>query len=424
MSTTDIKDFVRFDASGVNVANFTEIRSELIKRYKEAYGSDIDLSTSSADGVFVNNLSLIMNNILQTMLTLYSNLDVENASGKYLDTLCNLSNIIRKEATPSSVSLQITNVGSDTLTNIDRLTFIDKSGVAWIYTTENPLSIARNETKEISAICEQLGPTEAPVGFIAGMIQNYPLQITQKENAIVGRDAETDDELRARRSKSLGGSSLTILESLIGSLMTISGINDVHIYNNNENKTKTAKDGTVIDSHSVYCILRLDGTVNVSDETIGNIIHSKLTPGVRTTPLNETVGNTGKAKSYTFVEKSYNTAIAESNQLIYWKEAIPIAPQIEIKISTYDFFTADEINTIGNRVINYLNKLPLSENLDKNKILIEAVQADPKFKGNLTYYVNSVTVDTSTYESNPDTYYHYTDISSTNVGNTYTITLL
>lgn len=424
MSTTDIKDFVRFDASGVNVANFTEIRSELIKRYKEAYGSDIDLSTSSADGVFVNNLSLIMNNILQTMLTLYSNLDVENASGKYLDTLCNLSNIIRKEATPSSVSLQITNVGSDTLTNIDRLTFIDKSGVAWIYTTENPLSIARNETKEISAICEQPGPTEAPVGFIAGMLQNYPLQITQKENAIVGRDAETDDELRARRSKSLGGSSLTILESLIGSLMTISGINDVHIYNNNENKTKTAKDGTVIDSHSIYCILRLDGTVNVSDETIGNIIHSKLTPGVRTTPLNETVGNTGKAKSYTFVEKSYNTAIAESNQLIYWKEAVPIAPQIEIKISTYDFFTADEINTIGNRVINYLNKLPLSENLDKNKILIEAVQADPKFKGNLTYYVNSVTIDTSRYESNPDTYYHYTDISSTNVGNTYTITLL
>lgn len=424
MSTTDIKDFVRFDASGVNVANFTEIRSELIKRYKEAYGSDIDLSTSSADGVFVNNLSLIMNNILQTMLTLYSNLDVENASGKYLDTLCNLSNIIRKEATPSSVSLQITNVGSDTLSNIDRLTFIDKSGVAWIYTTENPLSIARNETKEISAICEQPGPTEAPVGFIAGMLQNYPLQITQKENAIVGRDAETDDELRARRSKSLGGSSLTILESLIGSLMTISGINDVHIYNNNENKTKTAKDGTIIDNHSVYCILRLDGTVNVSDETIGNIIHSKLTPGVRTTPLNETVGNTGKAKSYTFVEKSYNTAIAESNQLIYWKEAVPIAPEIEIKISTYDFFTADEINTIGNRVINYLNKLPLSENLDKNKILIEAVQADPKFKGNLTYYVNSVTIDTSKYESNPDTYYHYTDISSTNVSNTYTISLL
>lgn len=424
MSTTDIKDFVRFDASGVNVANFTEIRSELIKRYKEAYGSDIDLSTSSADGVFVNNLSLIMNNILQTMLTLYSNLDVENASGKYLDTLCNLSNIIRKEATPSSVSLQITNVGSDTLTNIDRLTFIDKSGVAWIYTTENPLSIARNETKEISAICEQPGPTEAPVGFIAGMIQNYPLQIAQKENAIVGRDAETDDELRARRSKSLGGSSLTILESLVGSLMTISGINDVYIYNNNTNATKTAKDGTVIDNHSVYCILRLDGTVNVSDETIGNIIHSKLTPGVRTTPLNETVGNTGKAKSYTFIEKSYNTSIAESNQLIYWKEAVPIAPLIEIKISTYDFFTADEINTIGNRVINYLNKLPLSENLDKNKILIEAVQADPKFKGNLTYYVNSVTVDTSKYESNPDTYFHYTDISSTNVGNTYAISLL
>lgn len=422
MSTTDIKDFVKFDASGVNVANFTEIRSALIEKYKEAYGSDIDLSTSSADGVFVNNLSLIMNNILQAMLTLYSNLDVENATGKYLDTLCNLSNITRKEATSSSASLQITNVGTDTLSNITRLTFIDKADVSWIYSTDEPLSIARNETKEITAICEQSGPTEAPAGFISAMAQNYPLQIVQKADAIVGRDVETDDELRARRSKALGGNSTTVLESLIGSLINISGIDDVYVYNNNVASAYTAKDTTEIEGHSVYCVLRIDETVSVSDETIGNIIHNKLTPGIRTQEpsINVETAATGIRKSYTFVEKTFNTAIAESAQTIYWKQAVPVSKPIVIEIKAYDFFTTSEIQTIGNRVITYLNKLSLSEDLDKNKILIEAVQADPKFKGNLTYYVNSVSVDDT---KNPDTYYKYSKVEYTQSGTTYTITL-
>ena len=422
MSTTDIKDFVKFDASGVNVASFTEIRSALIEKYKEAYGSDIDLSTSSADGVFVNNISLIMNNILQTMLTLYSNLDVENATGKYLDTLCNLSNITRKDATSSSVSLQITNIGSDTLSNINRLTFLDKSGVAWIYATDESISIARNETKEISAICEQTGPVEAPVGFISAIVQNYPLQIVQKANAIVGRDVETDDELRARRSKALGGNSSTILESLIGSLINVSGIDDVHIYNNNTSSGYTTKDSTEIEPHSIYCVLRIDEAVSVSDETIGNIIHNKLTPGIRTQEVGETAieNNNGINKSYTFVEKAFNTAISESAQTIYWKQAIPINSPIIIEIKAYDFFTTSEIQTIGDKVITYLNKLSLSEDLDKNKILIEAVQADPKFKGNLTYYVNSVTVEDTL---NPDTYYKYSNVEYTQSGTTYTITI-
>lgn len=419
MATTDIKDFVRFDAGGVNVANFTEIRTAIIERYKEAYGSDIDLSTSSADGVFVNNLSLIMNNILQTMLTLYSNLDVENASGKYLDTLCNLSNISRKEATSSSVSLQVTNIGSDTVGNITRLTFIDKSGVAWIYTAEDPIEIQRNETKEITAVCEQTGPVEAPVGFITAMIQNYPFQIEQKEDAILGQDTETDDELRARRAKALGGNSTTVLESLIGSLTNISGINDVYIYNNNTNLEMTAKDGTEIDSHSIYCILRLDETVSIADDTIGNIIHNKLTPGIRTQNVSSSTAS-GTGKSYTYIEKAFNTAISESVQTVYWKQATPINPTITLEIKAYDYFTADEISTIGNKVITYLNKLTLSEDLDKNKILIEAVQADPKFKGNLTYYVNSVTVPTST---NTDTYYKYSSVEYTQDGTTYTITI-
>ena len=78
----DISEFIKITSAGVQIANFPQIRAALIERYKSVYGDDIDLSTASADGVFVNDLALIINNILQTIKTVYSNLDVETASGE------------------------------------------------------------------------------------------------------------------------------------------------------------------------------------------------------------------------------------------------------------------------------------------------------------------------------------------------------
>ena len=98
----EISNFVSFTAGGLQTATFVEVREALIARYKEVYGNDIDLSTGSADGIFVNDLSLIINNILLTMQTLYSNLDVRTATGTYLDKLCALANVSIKPATYSS----------------------------------------------------------------------------------------------------------------------------------------------------------------------------------------------------------------------------------------------------------------------------------------------------------------------------------
>ena len=58
----DISNFIQFTKGGIKIASFVEVRESLINKYKEVYGSDIDLSTASADGVFVNNLALIINN--------------------------------------------------------------------------------------------------------------------------------------------------------------------------------------------------------------------------------------------------------------------------------------------------------------------------------------------------------------------------
>lgn len=412
-----VKEFIKFTAAGITVADFSEIRSAIIERYQDAYGTDIDLSTSSADGLFVNNLSLIINNILQTMVTLYSNLDVDYAVSNYLDALCSLSNIKRREATNSTANLLITNIGSSSISNIYELTFVDNAGTKWNYKTEIPLTLLRNETQEIKVTCEELGPVSAPAGFITKLMNTYPLSVSQEEDAILGLNVESDDELRARRSQSLGINGITVLESLKGSLLNISGIRDTYIYNNNTSSTYTTKDGTVIQPHSVYVILRKEEGIEIPDETIGRIIHDKLTPGIHTTQMN-TSQTLGTSKHYDYIEKVYNVTIDDSTQTIYWKDASYGAPEIEIAINAYDYFTTDEFSSIANKIISYLNNLPLSQDIDDNNLLITIIEADPKFKGNPTYYVNNITIDSS-FTPNPDSYYKYTTFTYSVPNNLY-----
>ena len=60
----NIDELLKITAGGIKIADYDQILAALVKRYKEVYGSDIDLANTTADGVFVNDLALMINNIL------------------------------------------------------------------------------------------------------------------------------------------------------------------------------------------------------------------------------------------------------------------------------------------------------------------------------------------------------------------------
>lgn len=159
-------EFIRFTEGGLSVLTFTEIRDQITQMYRDTYGigEDIDLSTATADGVFINNVSLIINNICQTMVSGWNNFDVSNASGIYLDTLCRLSNVVRKDATSSTAVLTLT-AGSSAATIANGSKFIDKAGTTWTY-NGNTLSLQAGSSQSISVTCDIPGYVEAPVGWI------------------------------------------------------------------------------------------------------------------------------------------------------------------------------------------------------------------------------------------------------------------
>ena len=382
-----INDFIRMTASGVQVASFVQIRSALIDRYKSVYGQDIDLSTGTADGVFVNDVALIINNILQAMQTMYSNLDVNTASGVYLDVLCALSNVRRKGSTYSNTSLLVTNPTNVMSTEYENLTFVDQAGTEWYH--PGKVQFNANETKQLMVVCKEPGEIKAPAGWITQTLEVTYLTVKQENDANVGSNQETDVKLRARRTQSSGAAGVTVLESLIGALLNVSGIEDVEVYNNNKTTSTIAADGTTIDAHSIYVVIRKQDGVTIDDKTIGDIIHEKLTPGIHSC---EFTGSNGIAKSYVYTSEIYGVTIEESQQNVYWKEATPINPEIVVTIDTLDHFSSNEFDVIGPALIKYMNELRLGQIATSTDILIETVTSDPSFRTRPTFTVDNVAV--------------------------------
>lgn len=409
----EIQNFLQITGNGLEIKEFSEIRAALIQRYKEVYGSDIDLSTASADGIFVNDIALLINNILQTMGLMYANLDVDYATGEYLDTLCALSNITRKQATQSNTSLLVTNIGGSDLTDLVDLQFVDEAGNVWTHSGTESFQVG--ETKELYVVCNDVGPIEAPAGWITQTFLNTTLAVIQPNSANVGESIESDMSLRSRRLQSNGANGVTVLESLGGALLNISGIRDVYIYNNNSDLTVTMEDSTDVDPHSIYVVIRKDSGVEIDDSTIGNIIHEKLTPGIHTCESLST-STYGTPMHYEYIVSAYGIQIVESTQDVYWKDAKGIAPQITISITPIKYFTPSEFESISSSLMEYLNELSISTALDDTDILVQTINSDPHFKGNPTYTVGTITIDSSI--SNENTFYNYTHYHYTITGGT------
>lgn len=392
-------ELIKMTNEGFYFATFPEIRAAIIERYKAAYGSDIDLSTGCADGVFVNDLALLMNNILEAVKSMYNSMDVNVASGTYLDRLCSLANITRKPATKSIAYITMKNISSSSITLEagNEFVFSDKSAMIWIATIDQTTTVESQSEIVVKAVCSASGAVSAPTGWINQSIElDNKWSITQKDAAIIGREQETDSELRYRRSQTNGGTGVTVLESLAGALLNVSGIDDVKIINNNTGSNKLVPDGiqvtgeavynTTITPHNIYIVLRYSKNITILDETIGQIIYDRLTPGIATTQSNVT-----QDVSHSLTIQDSTTQISDFNNTVYWKEAKGSNFKFTFTITPNDYFVESEVQQIVSTIATQINALPIDYQLSANDILVMVANADVTFNGIRTYIVDSAT---------------------------------
>ena len=459
----DVNSLIKITNGGIQVASFADIRDTLIKQMKKIYGNDIDTSSATADGQWINSIALILNNMCQVIHHSYEMLDPSSATGAFLDILCSYNNISRTGLTASKAQLLVKNVSGVAQPNVKAIQFIDKEGKLWIW--KNPgvdqssgEIISKNKVIAWTAKgddsiqtltdveCDTMGAIIAPGtgvdideltdgthtgwdalqvgvndGWINQSLEYGKWKVYQEYDAEVGTDEESDESLRSRRIQSLGNQSVSVLSGLEGTLLNLSGIKDVWIYDNKSSSSTvvTMDDGTEIPQHAVYICIRYADNATIDKSIIGNIIYNKLTPGIPTISFDD--DDTDNPDGY-YTGKNINYQINKSSQItynLYWKKCLPyefksttdittagtagskvacwMAVKINLIMNAFDIATnkedgslhhaiTDVEKNIVTKVLNYLNNISLGEDLNGASLLSAVQNGDISKNGVSTFF--------------------------------------
>lgn len=395
-----------------NAANMSTIINNLCDFYKSVYGSDIDLTKGNADYQYIYGIALIINNIFSTVDNMYKQIMPDTAVGSFLDVLCSFSNVIRKEATKSTCVVYVKGL-REGLYEYKSIIGYDRGGNEWRYydsikvsNTDDPIAIIMS--------CEVDGdiapmPGDSPEDHggswdnSIGDIQtaspaDYILY--QIDYPDVGTYKETDGELRSRRKYELNGKSVNVLEGLKAELMSISGVDDVYIYDGGY--VHNALDKTEVKIAQIYLVIKYK---DVDNKTIGNIIYTKLTPGVSTAKTVDDPNNTNR--TYT-IEKKFGKENITLNY--YWKQCKPIHPTIVVKYTINKNYNENNVkDDIVKNVKNVTYNTKLGEVLSIGDIMSAVMRADKPVDGVSTFFVTACTINENANYVAKDAYYEYTD---------------
>lgn len=246
---------------GVQIQTFEEVFNELAAGYKEIYGQDINLEQDSPDGQRIGIEAKGRHDLQTFALYLATMLDPNTSIGRYLNVLIKICGITRRAATQSQVD--VTLVSSRPLTLPADFTVQDELGQNWITQDEVSINAGLNT---VTLFAENFGVVEAlpdTVNNIITIVLGVD-SVTNENAALVGRDEETDEELRVRRNQSLENPAYSTTGSLFAKLADLSGVTDLKVY---ENDTKIDDYIQGVPANSLWVIIE-GGSVEDIVETI------------------------------------------------------------------------------------------------------------------------------------------------------------
>lgn len=218
MATGDVKGTEHWGLNddGFYAPTFEEIRDQMKARYQVLLGKEVEYTGTDPISIMINVSAWGFAQIWGVAARFWHSWHPENATGIMLDNLCGVVGVKREPATYGRIRLIL--LGDEgTPLPAGRLVRHEPSGKFLVLQTDlvlelppgtpegNPEGVqARAEglfkAEEIGELIMAPGDLFTRHSIVAGW---YGLEVSGEGDIINGRDAETDDALRARRQDSL-----------------------------------------------------------------------------------------------------------------------------------------------------------------------------------------------------------------------------
>lgn len=250
-----------FTTDGLTIQTYDEIFAELVNGYQAIYGPDINVDADSPDGQRIAIEAKARLDLQSFALALYNLFDPDFSTGEVLNKIIKLAGITRQPGSRSQVDVTI-NV-SRNITLPAGYTVLDDLDQSWITTADATLLTGDNT---VTLVAENFGAVEADAGTITepSDIVLGVVSVTNPLAATVGRDEETDTELRIRRNKSLQNPATSTIGGLFSAIGNLPGVTDLVVYENDQDTTDAVRN---IAPHTIWLVIE-GGTVAEIIETI------------------------------------------------------------------------------------------------------------------------------------------------------------
>ena len=220
--------------AGFVLKRLADILAELEAAYKSTFGAGINIDSRSPLGQIIGIHAERESLIWEQMEEVYNSRYPDSADGVSLDNVVAVTNVFRLAATKSKVTARIS--GTDTtVIPIGFVVSVDGNPASRFATIESGI-IGAVVTGYVDLIfeSEETGPVQAPSGTLTEI--ETPISgvtsVTNALDATVGRNTETDAELRIRRLISLSRPGTATVDGIRNAVLEVADVVQVGVIEN------------------------------------------------------------------------------------------------------------------------------------------------------------------------------------------------
>jgi len=340
------------DETGLHLPTYSDIRDQLISDAKNIFGQDIYLEIDSQDYQWISSVAEKIYDSFQLLQQVYNSRSPQTSVGVALDSMVKLNGLSRKSGTPSTCLVTITGTAG---------TIINNGAVADInynkWNLPTSVTIPVGGIIDVTATCQTEGTIVANIGDIT-TITTPTYATTSVYNlvaAVVGTNQETDSELRARQSVSTSILSKTLLEGTKATLLAVSNVTRLAVYENDTNST----DSDGLPAHSITCVVEGGTDTDVATAIYLNKGIGAYTNGDQEITITDSFGQDTVIRFYRPTYKSID---------------------VVVNVKALTGYTTDITAQIKQNLVDYLNGMQIGDNLSISSLWGISLTAMPDLK--------------------------------------------
>lgn len=258
------------DKTGLHTPDFPTVLQYYTDTTKAVFGDDIYLGADSKDGQYISIFAASAFDCCQVAQAVYNSYSPLTAIGKALSTQVKINGIARNIATYSQVDLYLVGqVG----TVINNGIASDTLGQKWVLPATVTIPLSGDIT--VTALAQDAGNIVAAANTVTTIFT--PTRGWQTVNnvdaSVDGAPVESDAALRIRQTLSVAQPALTVFESTVGLVASVTGVTRYRGYENDQDVT----DPNGIPPHTISLVVE-----GGDDIAIAQAIWDKKTPGTGT----------------------------------------------------------------------------------------------------------------------------------------------